>query len=129
LLGDANRHAQATISRSAEKNNKFFQEERERLDRWAEDMILASEKELSDTKAQIKALTRQARMATTMEEQKEIQKRVAELEKAKRRQRSRIFDVEDEIEAKRDRLITHLEKRISKKTEVTPLFTIQWEVA
>jgi hypothetical protein len=101
LLGDANRHAQATISRSAEKNNKFFQEERERLDRWAEDMILASEKELSDTKAQIKALTRQARMATTMEEQKEIQKRVAELEKAKRRQRSRIFDVEDEIEAKR----------------------------
>jgi hypothetical protein len=64
-----------------------------------------------------------------MEEQKEIQKRVAELEKAKRRQRSRIFDVEDEIEAKRDRLITHLEKRISKKTEVTPLFTIQWEVA
>jgi superfamily II DNA or RNA helicase len=129
LLGDANRHAQATISRSAEKNNKFFQEERERLDRWAEDMILASEKELSDTKAQIKALTRQARMATTMEEQKEIQKRVAELEKAKRKQRSRIFDVEDEIEAKRDRLITHLEKRISKKTEVTPLFTIQWEVA
>lgn len=129
LLGDANRHVQATISRSAEKNNKFFQEERERLDRWAEDMILASEKELSDTKAQIKVLTRQARMATTMEEQKEIQKRVAELEKAKRRQRSRIFDVEDEIEAKRDRLITHLEKRISKKTEVTPLFTIQWEVA
>ena len=129
LLGDADRHVRATISRSAEENNKFFQEERERLDRWAEDMVLASEKELADTKAQIRVFTRQARMATTMEEQKELQKRISELEKAKRRQRRRIFDVEDEIESKREELISRLEKRISKKTEVTPLFTIQWEVA
>lgn len=87
LAGDATQHIRATISRSAQENNRFFQEERERLDRWAEDMVLASEKELADTKAQIKALNRQSRLATTMEEQKELQKRIGELEKMKRRQR------------------------------------------
>lgn len=128
LEGDAKQHVKATISRSAQENNRFFNEERERLDRWAEDMVIASERELADTKVQIKALNRQARLATTMEEQKELQKRIADLEKTKRRQRRKIFDVEDEIEAKRDHLIDRLEKRISRKTEVTPLFTIQWEV-
>jgi len=128
LEGDAKQHVKATISRSAQENNRFFHEERERLDRWAEDMVIASEKELADTKAQIKALNRQARLATTMEEQKELQRRIADLEKTKRRQRRKIFDVEDEIEAKRDHLIDRLEKRIGRKTEVTPLFTIQWEV-
>jgi len=128
LTGDATQHVRATISRSAQENNRFFQEERERLDRWAEDMVLASEKELADTKAQIKALNRQSRLATTMEEQKELQKQIGELEKTKRRQRRKIFDEEDDIEAKRDQLIERLEKRISRKTEVTPLFTIQWEV-
>ena len=128
LEGNIKRHSEATISRSLEENNKFFHEERERLERWAEDMILASEKELADTKARIKALNRQARLATTIEEQKDLQKQIAELEKLKRRQRSRIFHVEDEIEAKRDEMISRLEKRISRKTHLKQLFTIQWKV-
>jgi superfamily II DNA or RNA helicase len=128
LEGNATRHAKASVSHSLERNNAYFQEERERLERWAEDMILASEKELSDTKAQIKALNRQARLAANLEEQQGIQKRIAELEKTKRKQRNRIFDIEDEIEAKRDQLIQRLEKRISRKSTLTPLFTIQWEV-
>jgi hypothetical protein len=48
--------------------------------------------------------------------------------KTNRKQRKRIFDIEDEIEAKRDQLIRGLEKRISRKSTLTPLFTIQWEV-
>lgn len=128
LEENAKRHAQATISQSLERNTAFFQEERERLDRWAEDMVLASEKELADTKAQIKALGRQARLATNLEEQQAIQKRIAEQEKVKRRQRNKIFEVEDEIEAKRDQLIRRLEKRMRRKSTLTPLFTIQWKV-
>ncbi|WP_045213669.1 SNF2-related protein [Desulfonatronovibrio magnus] len=128
LSDDVTRHAQATISRSLEENNKFFHEERERLERWADDMVQASERELADTKAQIKALNRQARMATTIQEQKDIQTKIAELEKLKRKQRSRIFEVEDEIEEKRDQMISMLEKRLKRKTSIAHLFTVQWEV-
>jgi len=46
LESEVQRHTQATISRSLEENNRHFNEARERLEKWAEDMILASEKEL-----------------------------------------------------------------------------------
>jgi hypothetical protein len=42
-------------------NSQFFNEERDRLELWAEDMVFAAEKELKDTKALIKAINRQAR--------------------------------------------------------------------
>ncbi|GIW56609.1 MAG: helicase SNF2 [Nitrospiraceae bacterium] len=128
LAAEADRHAQATISRSLETNNRHFHEAREKLEKWADDMVLAAEKELKDTKERIKALTRQARLATTTEEQHALQKQIQELEKQKRRQRQRIFDVEDEIMAKRDDLIEKLEKRMRQRTSVEPLFTIRWSV-
>jgi len=128
LAAEADRHAKATISRSLETNNRHFQEAREKLEKWADDMVLAAEKELKDTKERIKALTRQARLATTIEEQHALQKQIQELEKQKRRQRQRIFEVEDEIMAKRDELIAKLEKRMHQRTSVELLFTIRWTV-
>jgi ERCC4-related helicase len=128
LAQEAQRHAEATIARSLENNNQFFLQERERLERWAEDMVLDAEKELADTKAQIKATNRQARLAATLEEQRMLQENIRELEKKMRRQRQRIFDVEDEIMTKRDELIASLEKRLSRRTYAEPLFTIRWAV-
>ncbi len=128
LAAEADRHARATISRSLETNNRHFQEAREKLEKWAEDMVLAAEKELKDTKERIKALTRQARLAATTEEQHALQKQIQELEKLKRRQRQRIFEVEDEIMARRDGLIEKLEKRMQQRTSVEPLFTLRWSV-
>lgn len=78
------------LSSGLEQSNRFFHEECERLERWAEDMVLGAEKELADTKAQLKALGRQARLATTTGEQHALQLRVRELEKLQRRQRQRV---------------------------------------
>jgi hypothetical protein len=128
LAADADRHAKATISKSLERNNRYFNEAREQLDKWADDMVLAAEKELRDTKEQIKAINRQARHATTVEEQHQLQGKIKDLEKKKRRQRQRIFDVEDEIMEKRDALVDALEKRMQQRTVSEPLFTIRWQV-
>jgi len=128
LRADADRHRQAAIARSLETNSKLFQDAREKLERWAEDKVLGVEKELSDKKAQIKALNRQARLATSTEEQHTLQLKISESEKEQRRLRQRIFDVEDEIKDKRDELIAALEKRLSQKTSVEPLFSIRWSV-
>ena len=128
LSADANRHAKATISKSLERNSRYFNEAREQLEKWADDMVIAVEKELRDTKDQIKALNRQSRQATTVEEQHQLQEKIKDLEKKKRRQRQRIFDVEDEIMEKRDTLIDSLENRMQQRTESTPLFTVRWNV-
>jgi hypothetical protein len=69
LKAESRRHAKATINRSLETNNRYFQQAREKLEKWADDMVLASEKALKDTKEKIKVLQRQARQTATLAEQ------------------------------------------------------------
>jgi len=128
LKADCERHMQATISRNLEENNLHFSEARDQLDKWAEDMEMAAQKELDDTKRQIRELQRRSRQAPTMEEQHSLQEEIAKLERKKRILRERIFDIEDEIAEKRDRLVEALEKRMQQKTTVTSVFTIRWRV-
>lgn len=128
LGADSRRHVQATLAKNLEENNRYFSEARDQLDRWAEDMEMAAQKELDDTKRRIRDLGRQSRQASTMEEQHDLQEEIARLERRKRTLRERIFDIEDEIAEKRDRLVESLEKRMQQKTTVTPVFTIRWSV-
>jgi len=118
----------ATLSKAMEANNQFFQEEREKLEKWADDKVLSAEQALQDTKAKIRSLKRESRQALSIDEQQAAQKELRELERLQRRQRQQIFDVEDEIMEKRDQLIEQLEQRLKQKTETTELFTIRWRV-
>jgi hypothetical protein len=126
LGSEARRHGDATLSKSLERNNRYFNEAREKLEKWADDMVLSAEKALKDTKEQIKALQREARQATMLDEQHRIQQKIQALEKQQRRQRQEIFKVEDEIIAKRDELIGKLERRLSQQAQTEILFTIRW---
>jgi hypothetical protein len=128
LNAEGKRHAKATISRSLEQNSVHFNQAREKLEKWADDLVLAAEKELQDTKEQIKALRRQARQATTLAEQHEIQEQLQKLERQQRRQRQDIFKAEDEIMEKRDVLVDSLERRLSQRTDSDTLFTIRWTI-
>ena len=128
LNAEAERHAKATVSRSLEQNSVHFNQAREKLEKWADDMVLSAEKALTDTKEQIKALRRQARQAVTLAEQHEIQRQQQKLEKQQRRQRQEIFKAEDEIMEKRDSLIESLERRLAQHTATDALFTIRWAV-
>ena len=125
---DADRHMAATLARAMEANSTLFNQERERLDRWADDMVAGAEKALADTKVQLRQLNRQARLATTTEEQNGLQLKIRDLEREQRRQRQRIFDVEDEIRERRDELIDQLEQRMKQRTNEEELFTIRWRV-
>ncbi|HOP08523.1 MAG TPA: SNF2-related protein [candidate division Zixibacteria bacterium] len=128
LMRDQERHAKATLAKNLEENNRHFSEARDQLDKWAEDMEMAAQKELDDTKRQIRDLQRRSRQAPTIEEQHSLQEEIAKLERKKRTLRERIFDIEDEIAKKRDLLVESLEKRMQQKTIVTPVFTIRWRV-
>jgi len=128
LTAEAERHAKATLSRSLELNSAHFNEAREKLEKWADDMVLSAEKSLTDTKDQIKALRRQARQAVTLDEQHQIQEKIQKLERQQRRQRQDIFKVEDEIMGKRDQLVDSLERRLAQQTATETLFSIRWAV-
>jgi len=128
LQQEAQRHADATVAHALETNNAHFNEGRDKLDRWAEDMVRASEKALRDTKEQIKAAQREARQAATLTEQQALQERIQKLDRLQRKQRQEIFDVEDDIHKKREQLIHQLTQRMSQTVHSETLFTIAWQV-
>lgn len=128
LAENARRYGEATISRIIEANQRFFQEEREKLEKWAEDQMLAAEQGLQDTKTKLRALKRESRQAVSMEAQHQIQTKIRDLERLQRRQRQAIFDVEDAITEQRDALIAALELRLHQRTESQRLFTLRWTV-
>jgi predicted nucleic acid-binding Zn-ribbon protein len=128
LAETAQRQIEATLARALDENDKYFQREREKLERWADDQVLAAEQALQDTKSRLKDTKRRARLAERVEEQKSLQEEIKNLERRQRRQRQEIFEVEDEIESKRDQLIEALERRLKQKTLVHLLFRIRWEI-
>ncbi|WP_462052525.1 SNF2-related protein [Stenotrophomonas maltophilia] len=129
LLANSQRAVAATIAQVLEANQRLFNEERDKLERWADDKLLAAEEALKNTKARIAQLKRDARKAATLQEQDGIQRELSELERKQRRLRQEIFAVEDEIIAKRDELIASLQQRLQEKTSSETLFSIRWQVS
>lgn len=129
LAANNQRAVAATIAQVLEANQRLFNEERDKLERWADDKLLAAEEALKNTKARIAQLKRDARKAATLQEQDGLQRELSELERKQRRLRQEIFTVEDEIIAKRDELIASLQQRLQEKTSSETLFSIRWQVA
>lgn len=128
LKADGERHVKAAIARNLEENSRHFAEARDQLDKWAENMELAAQRDLEDVKRQIRERQRRSRQAHTVAEQRAIQEEIVALERKKLTLRKRIFDMEYDIADKRDQLIEALERRMQQKTKVKNLFTIQWKV-
>lgn len=129
LESTARRQVEAALSRALDENNQYFHRERDKLEQWAEEQIRSAEQVLQDTKTKIRDTKRRARVAQTLEEQKHFQETLKQLERQQRRQRQNIFDVEDQIEERRDELIDALERRLHQKSTTHHLFRIRWELA
>jgi superfamily II DNA or RNA helicase len=128
LIDNQERQLDAKISEVVEINNQFFHDERDKLEKWADDKIFSAELALQDTKSKRNALKKESRLAVTIDEQRSIQLELKALEVKQRKQRRNIFDLEDEVISKRDDLIDKLESRLKQITEVQNLFTIRWTV-
>ena len=128
LATTAKRQLDARLSRALDENNQYFQRERDKLDAWANDQLVSAEAKLEETKVKLKEAKKQSRLAATVEAQKASQESIKQLEKQQRRQRQNIFDVEDEIESRRDNLIDALEQQMHKHSTSHQLFRIRWRL-
>jgi superfamily II DNA/RNA helicase len=128
LKKEAKCHADAIIFECQNNNNLYFIEESERLEKWAEDIIKSAEKELDDNKKYMRELKRQDKLAKTTAEKLEIQKQIRDAQAKQSRLRRDIFSVEDEINSKRDKLISELEEQMKEKTNLETLFMVKWKI-
>ena len=130
MLAEALLAQQATIRRDiSERNARFFEAEADKLDGWADDLKVALEHKIKDLDRQIKEAKRMATLTPTLEEKLAGQKQIKVLESQRSGKRRALFDAQDEVDQRREQLISDIEGKLRQTVTDTEVFTIQWRLA
>ena len=119
---------ESVMQRNLTKNSKFFNDEFDKLDKWAEDMKLSLEKEIKDIDAELKLRKAEARKVMELAQKVEEQRLIKELEKKRNEKRRKLFESQDEIDNRKEKLLSEIETRLKQKTSEELLFIIRWEL-
>lgn len=109
------------------RNLNYFRQEEDRIYQWERDCIDGLEAELTIVKRSTLQAERDARNASSVQEKLELERKIDELKRKKRRLRNELEDKEDEIGEQRRRMIAELERRMIQSTESSNMFLIRWQ--
>ena len=116
------------LEESAQRNETFFEEEMDKLDSWAMDMKVALEREITDLDAEIKLRKSNARKMAHLEEKVAEHRLIKELETQRAEKRQRLYEAQDEVDARKEDLLSSVERMLQQKTQQIELFTIKWRI-
>ena len=119
---------QDILSSSSDRNNRFFDDEMEKLDNWADDMKLALEREISDLDQEIRLRKPEAKKIGRLEEKVKAQRAIKDLERKRVEKRQNLYAAQDKIDEKKELLLSRIEKMLQQKTQQIELFTIKWRI-
>ncbi|MBI4952503.1 MAG: hypothetical protein HY908_10760 [Myxococcales bacterium] len=111
------------------RNEEFFQEEVDKLDRWAEDVKFTLERELKDLDTEIRAARKTSKTAVVLAEKLDAQKLIKTLEQRRTAKRRQLFDAQDDVDKKRSELIEEIERQLKTKAQCETVFTLRWVLA
>lgn len=119
----------AAIQRDiADRNARFFEQEADKLDGWADDLKVGLEREIKEIDRRIKEARRAATAALSLEEKLAGQKEVKALEAERNGKRRTLFEAQDRIDAQRALLIAEIEAKLEQDVTQRTLFTIRWSL-
>lgn len=114
----------------SERNARFFEEEAQKLDEWAEDMKVGLERELKEMDRQIKDARRPAAAITpTLEEKLAGQKALKALEQQRNQKRRTLFDAQDDLDRQRESLIQTIEGKLGQEITRKTLLFASWALS
>lgn len=129
LLEEVLEQQQAGIlSENTERNRSYFDAEMDKLDQWADDMKISLEKEIKDLDAEIKLRKSEAKKMMNLEAKVKAQRQIKELEKNRSEKRQTLYQSQDEIDGKKEELLTDIELRLKRKIVNNELFTLKWRI-
>lgn len=112
----------------AERNGDFFEDEVDKLDKWADDVKKSLEIELKRMDIDIKAMKTIAKKVLNLGEKVKLQREIKELEKKRNEMRQKLYQAQDEVDVKKESLLEKVEAQLKQKTTLIPLFTIRWSI-
>jgi ERCC4-related helicase len=116
------------LSQITERNGKFFDDEIDKLDSWAEDKRRSLKIQLKEFDDQIMMLKKEARTAVNLPEKLTAQRKIRDLD-AKRNSAWKEYDEAAKIiEMQKDDLLDILEKQMKKTVEKKSVCDIAWKI-
>ena len=128
LAAELSKEQHRVLGALEERNGKWLDSEVEKLDRWTEDLKFGLEQEIKDLDKEIREVRRQAVAAQGLQNKLEHQRHLKDLTAARNQRRKDLFVAQDEIEARREALISDIEGKLKQKQELTELFAIRWRL-
>jgi len=112
----------------AEKNGTFFDAEVDKLDNWSEDVKKGLELDLKKLDIDIKSAKTIAKKIINLELKLKAQRDIKDSEKKRNEMRKRLYEAQDEVEVKKEKLLETIEAQLHQKSKTEPLFTIRWKI-
>ncbi|GAA3767217.1 SNF2-related protein [Terriglobus aquaticus] len=126
LQSEMNKEQQRVLGELEERSGKWLDSEIEKLDRWTEDLKYGLEQEIKDLDKEIRETKRQAKVAVALEAKLPLHRRAKELEADRASKRRDLFNAQDEIDTRKESLISDIESRLRKNADVEVLFVCRW---
>lgn len=112
----------------ATRNGIFFDSEVDKLDNWAEDVKKSLEIELKKLDIDIKTAKTNAKKIINLGDKLKVQREIKDWEKKRNDMRKRLFDAQDDVELKKEKLLESVEGRLAQRSKLESLFTIKWKI-
>lgn len=110
------------------RNSEFFDDEVDKLDKWAEDVKKSLEIELRRLEIDIKTAKTNAKKVLSLAEKVKLQREIKDLEKKRNDMRQKLYTSQDEVDKKKEGLLERVEAQLKQKTTLTTLFTAKFKI-
>lgn len=124
LFLEADRH----LRQAAKRNEQFFEEESDKLDRWAQDQRDAMDLELKKLDSEIRDAKKALRALPSLADKAKAKRSIKAME-TRRDERMMVFhESRKQINEKEDELLDEVERKLDLQHSRKRLFTIQWRL-
>jgi ERCC4-related helicase len=118
----------AIIAEITDRNGKYFESEMDKLDKWADDLKFQLEQELKNLDREIKEIKNNARKEAELDAKVGLHKKAKDLEKKRKEKRRNLFEAQDDVDSRKEGLISDIEAKLKQILELIDIFTIRWRV-
>lgn len=116
------------LARVMERNNKFFDEEFEKLDKWSEDRKKSLELELKQLDIEIKTRKTQSKKIGNLESKVAEIRAIKELERKRTERRQKLYEAQDDVDKQKDALLERIEAQLAQQVTKSVLFTTRFRI-
>jgi len=118
----------AVVGEISERNARFFEEEMDKLEKWAEDVKQSLEIRLKQLDVDIKIKKAEARKVLELEKKVMLQRQAKKLESIRNEMRMNLFQAQDEVDQKKEALLQTVEARLRQNTFSAEIMRIRWTI-